>query len=252
MVTLRALPLQAALILSFLSACSSTRTPAPSETLAAVASQSTMAIVRYDPVPFLLHRGRQNPLKSAPGLFGVVGAVIESPAPRTDAQQAGAQFISTAQLTDPIARVETRFFAAWQRDFKFTAIPSTHRSKSDSLHNLHDQFDTKYVLDFKTESWAIDPIYSIGPGMPPEIYRATYSARARLVRLYDEEIVWQGWCRYRETDVMTPQLTCSETTGDDHGIAVKAAMETLGDACADNLWTQFSRREAHPDLPPIQ
>lgn len=251
----RAMPLiQSASILAglavvSLTACTTNRPALPTESIAKIAITSSVTVVRYDPPRFLIRRGRQNHSQSAPGLFGLVWPLLESPEPQRYAEAAGAQFISSSHLQDPIASIEARFLTAWQRDFTFSAMPTSRDMNSDSVQQLRELFKTEYVLDFKTEDWGIDPIASIGLGTPPERYRVTYRARARLVRLSDEEIVWKGWCAYREKDALTPQLTSAEITGDDQALSVKSAMETLADACADRLWKQFIGHKARPDLP---
>lgn len=131
-----------------------------------------------------------------------------------------------------------------------TAVGGSHLVKNDSSEKLQQQFGEGYVIDFKTERWSVDPIIAGGFSFETITYRPSYTGRARLIRLDDQKTLWQGTCEYTKDDSLTPKLTHADILGDDHGVAVKAGIQTLADACADYLWRQFFGRESGPDFPP--
>ncbi len=165
-----------------------------------------------------------------------------------DAKEAGAKFISASQLTDPITLVETRFLRARQRELGLMTLPAPQLIKNDSAETLREQLGADSVIDFKTERWSIGTIISGGFSLEPIAYRIAYTGRARLVRLNDEKIVWEGTCTYEKDDSVTPKLIPYDMTGSDQGVAVNASIQALADTCADYLWRQFFGRESGPDF----
>ncbi len=250
MFRMRLTPILAALTLVLLAGCSTTRIPAPSEAIADLTSNTKVAVVHYDPEQFMIWTGEPKTRTTALSMFGLIGAAIEGGMQQTDAKEVGAKFISSTQLLDPITQVENRFVAAWQRELKLTAVGTSHLVKNNSSQKLLQQFGEGYVIDFKTERWSVDPIIAGGFSFETITYRPSYTGRARLIRLDDQKTLWQGTCEYTKDDSLTPKLTHADILGDDHGVAVKAGIQTLADACADYLWRQFFGRESGPDFPP--
>lgn len=243
-------PILGVLTLVSLTACGTTHTPAPSEAISDLASKTKISVVHYEPEQFTIWTGERKLRSTALGMFGLIGASIDAGMQAADAKEAGAKFISASQLTDPITLVETRFLIAWQRELGLMTIPAPQLITNDSIRNLQKQLGADYVVDFKTERWSIDPIISGGLSSEPIAYRTAYTGRARLIRLNDEKIVWEGTCKYEKDDSVTPKLTPYDITGGDQGVAVKASIQVLADTCADYLWRQFFGREVGPEIPP--
>ncbi len=248
MFRLRINPILGVLTLMFLAGCSTTRLPAPSEAISDLTGNAKVAVVHYDPEQFMIWTGEPKTRTTALSMFGLIGAAIEGGMQQADAKEVGAKFISSAQLLDPITQVENRFIAAWQRELKLTAVGGSHLAKNDSSQKLQQQFGEGYVIDFKTERWSVDPIIVGGFSFETITYRPSYTGRARLIRLDDQKTLWQGTCEYTKDDSLTPKLAHVDISGDDRGIAVKAGIQTLADACADYLWRQFFGRESGPDI----
>lgn len=235
-----------------LTACSTTRMAAPSDAIADLTSSSKVAVAHYEPEKFMIWPDQQRARGSVLGMFGLIGASIDAGLQFAEAKEATAKFISASQqLMDPITHVESRFLTAWQQELRLIDLPASQLVSTDSPQKLFERFGTGYVIDFKTERWTVDAtIQSSGLSSTPDGYRPSYTARARLVRLNDQKIVWQGTCEYSKDDSHTPKLTPYDITGIDQGGAVKAAMQKLAEVCADSLWRQFFARESGPELPP--
>ncbi len=240
-----------ALTIVFLAGCGTTRIPAPSEAVNDLSGKTKIHIAHYDPEKFTIWIGGQTGRGIALGiLLGGIGGAIEGGLQLDEARETGAKFISASQLMDPVTQIENRFLRAWQRELQLTALPAAQLMSSDSARRLQEQFNEGYVIDFKTQKWSIEPVLYGGLSSDHSTYRPSYTGRARLVRLHDQKIVWEGTCTYAKDQTLTPTLNRDEITGDDKGTALKAALQTLGDACADDLWRQFFGRESGPDFQP--
>ncbi len=205
-------------------------------------------MAHYDPDQFTIWTGWRRADRVALWLFLGVGGAIEKELQRADAIEAGGKFLAAAQLTDPIRRVKDRFLETWQLELGLTALPPSRLLSSNHIHKLHEEFGMGYVIDFRTEKWSIEPALSDRMSYGPSGYRAVYMGRARLIRLQDQSIVWQGTCEYGKESSLTPSLSQEQITGTDQGAAVKVAIKALADVCADSLWRQFFGRESGPDF----
>lgn len=237
------------LTLMILSACSTTRTPAPSEAIADLSGNARVSVAYYDAEQFTIWTAEHKGRSAALGMFGLIGGAIDAGLQTADAKEAGAKFISASQLTDPTLHIEHRFVNAWQRELSLSSLAAPIPFKDDDPSILRKQLGEGYVIDFKTQRWSVDPIMSSGFSYEPITYRAAYSGRARLIRLKDAKVLWEGTCQYDKEDPLTPKLTPADISGNDRGVVVKASIQTLAEACADYLWRQFFARESGPDGP---
>ena len=233
-----------------LTACSTKRVAMAPDVLKELKPESQITIVHYDPEPFSIWRGEREGRGIALGaLFGLIGAAIEGGLAASDAKEAGAKFISQSQLTDPITDVEARFIKAWQMEIGVKKLALPQFNDDDEAGVLQTKYVTGYVLDFRTLGWTILPLAETRSSSDPKNYRASYGARARLVRLVDKTVVWEDTCEYDKLSSLTPTLNPTHLDGIDKGIAVRNALNTLAVHCADLLWRQFFGRDSGPDLP---
>lgn len=137
-------------------------------------------------------------------------------------------------LEDPILRVKDRFVTALETEVglkNLRTIPTP--LGSDSLDHLRAELGKGVVLDFKT----LTPPPAGGWALYAGIFWSTYaySARARLIRLDDSRILWQGLCKISEK---IPPLRVLE---EDDGQAFKTRIEESAVICARQLIQQFSK-----------
>ena len=232
-----------------LNACSTKRVAMEPDVLKDLKPESQITVVHYDPEPFSIKREVRTGRAVALGaLFGLIGQAIEGGMEAAEDKEAGAKFISQSQLTDPITNLETRFLNAWQKETGVKKLELPQFTADDDVGILQTKYVTGYVLDFRTLSWTILPL-PWSSSFDPKAYRAVYGARARLVRLVDKTVVWQGTCEYDKDSSLTPTLDLTHIDGIDKGIAVRNAFDALAVHCADFLWRQFFGRDAGPDLP---
>lgn len=235
-------------VVTILAGCSTKHISISSESVQTLPS-STFAVVHYNPEPFMIWRGEQKARGVALGFFGLVGGAIEGGMQLADAKEEGAKFISQTQLIDPISQVQERFLKAWQPELGLRGLMTSHLTSDDDEGGLQKKFQTHYVLDFKTTGWAItflpQPIFSNNP----KTFRVVYTARARLVRLHDKNVVWQEVCTYDRDNTLTPVMTLADLDGMESGMKAKMAMQALAVNCADLLWRNFFGRNTGPELP---
>jgi hypothetical protein len=231
-----------------LNACSANRIAMTPDALKDLKPESQITIVQYNPEPFSIYRDERTGRRAALGvLLGAIGGAIESGMEAAEAKEAGAKFISQSQLTDPIADLEARFLNAWQQETGVKRLELSQFTDDDDAGVLQTKYVTGYVLDFRTLNWTILPL-PWSSSLDPKAYRAVYGARARLVRLVDKTVVWQGTCEYDKDSSLTPTLTLTHIDDVDKGIVVRNAFNTLAVHCADFLWRQFFGKDAGPDL----
>jgi ABC-type uncharacterized transport system auxiliary subunit len=126
------------------------------------------------------------------------------------------------KLEDPVVRVRDRLASAFQASFKLGNLRIVPQAaQADDLEALKKQFQTGVVLDVRTAGWGIDND------------RAKYSGRARLVRLSDSTILWQGTCKVvAGKDQPSPGR---EALVANEGAMLKAKLLEAADGCADQL-----------------
>ncbi|MEO7860246.1 MAG: hypothetical protein ABIU05_07335 [Nitrospirales bacterium] len=230
-----------------LNACSTERIAMALDVLKELKPESQITIVHYDPEPFSIWRGERTGRGTALMLCGAIGGAIEGGMAAANAKEAGAKFISQSQMIDPITDLEARFLKTWQQEIGVKKLGLPQFTDDDEAGVLQTKYVTGYVLDFRTLGWTILPLP--WSSFDPKTYRAAYGVRARLVRLVDKTVVWQGTCEYDKDSSLTPPLDLTHIDGIDKGIVVRNAFNTLAVHCADLLWRQFFGRDAGPDLP---
>lgn len=140
-------------------------------------------------------------------------------------------------LKDPILRVKTNFAAAAGKKLggpTLTPVPAPFMI-GEGPDRLKMQFGRETILDFATMYWAVVPL----PFEPADI--VAYRARARLIRLPEGKILWQGVC----------DLEGKDTSGGPRGAnaqgpkagGLKEAFDLLADTCTDQLVAQFMGKE---------
>jgi len=147
-------------------------------------------------------------------------------------KSAGEKMTHDYSLEDPVVTVQDRFLSSVEADFGFQSIPARAPLSNDSFDELKKTFDEGMVFDFKTTDWML--FY-----FPTDWshYRISYSARSRLIRLEDSEVVWQGVCKFVGKDPKTSP-TWAELTAQ-NGATLKIKLNEAAEACAKELSAQF-------------
>lgn len=159
------------------------------------------------------------------GLGGMAGSRSEV------GSSEGKQMIEAYGLEDPSGSVKERFVSGLKANATVTNIQSTEAPLSfEEPDELKKIFARGMVLDFKTDRWALSS---------PNIRGADviYSARARLIRLEDSKILWQGRC-----GVTAPEAKGTSNAEEmiiDAGDLLKTKMDEAADHCAKALLAEF-------------
>jgi hypothetical protein len=136
-------------------------------------------------------------------------------------------------LTDPARTVEDRFTAALAFELGLSSLRAVDEiAAGDGLDDLQKVFGTGVVLDLKTVRWGISPDPQFGTR-----YRVDYAARARLIRVEEATVVWQGACDASEREA-DDGATLGELTADD-AERLTEKFRDAAQACADELLGQI-------------
>jgi hypothetical protein len=124
-------------------------------------------------------------------------------------------------LEDPVAGMKQRLVASLESSLKLTKLTSVSAPPPDEeIETLKRMFESGMVLDVRTVQWGIDN------------NRATYSARARLVRLVDSTVLWEATCK---DSVRGRSGANRAALVADSGKLLKSQLREAADACADQL-----------------
>lgn len=140
------------------------------------------------------------------------------------------RFVKTYSLEDPVPRTKETFLASLPEHIDVTrAAQSQELLSNDAVENLRKKFDGGVVLDFKTESGGLisAPLSSL--------YQTPYAVRARLVRLADGRVLWQGYCNRDGAD---SRASFDEFTANSGALLKKKLGETA-ETCGKELVSQF-------------
>jgi hypothetical protein len=126
-------------------------------------------------------------------------------------------------IEDTAPRVKDRLVAVLQRDLGVASVRSLPDSpESDDGETLRRVYKDGVVLDVRTWNWGLDN------------YRASYQARARLIRLADGAVLWQETCKafVAERDKRAPSMDTLLANGAER---LKRNLREAADGCAEEL-----------------
>lgn len=127
------------------------------------------------------------------------------------------------KLQDPAPRIKDRLAAVLQTDFGLTNVRVVSESpEADAADTLRSTYKDGVVLDVRTWNWGLDN------------YRATYQARARLIRLADGVVIWQETCKTSVANRGKPAAAMEALLANDAEL-LKAQLRQAADGCADEL-----------------
>jgi len=216
-----------AVLLLSATGCSPSLIPMDKNEMARLKSESKIHVVAYQPPNFNYSTAADGFAAGAIGaLTGGLGGAVYGLAMESRASR----FAKTYFLEDPVPRAKETFLAGLPEHFDVTRVAQSQEPLSDDgVENLRKNFDNGVVLDFKTESWGLisAPLSSL--------YQTPYAVRARLVRLADGRVLWQGYCN---RDGAGSRATFDEFTANSGALLKKKLGET-GEACGKELISQF-------------
>jgi hypothetical protein len=165
-------------------------------------------------------------------MFGAVGGAI---AAASMEQSQGQQTVKEYDVQDPIIQVRRRFAPQVGVLLNVDMSGETSPRQDDDLDSLRKEFSQGYILDLKTSKWGIfrNPFQTF--------HYVGYRGRARLIRVSEKKVVWQGVCDLEEKDNDNmPHITEFEAN---NGALLKANLDKLAASCADELLKQLAGNE---------
>ncbi len=207
------------------------------ETLLRLKIEPEIQVIRYAPPTFDV----DNPGNSVVGsLSGVSGGELAVPSQGASAAQTGTAY----GLADPARTVQDRVVASLGFEMGLKNLrPMAEVRPTDGLDELGKAFSRGFVLDFKTLRWGL----SYDPQSPTR-YRVVYSARARLIRVADASLAWQGVCEASEGQAVYG-TTMGELMATDAALLRDKLDEAAG-SCSEELVRQFLRQAERDQEPP--
>ena len=216
-----------------LAGCASTGTLGPNRSELARMKETEAAEIRaitHAPAEFELLSAKK---AAAGGLFGIVGAAAAG----NSMQKAGQEMITTYRVVDPSIMVREKIAVAFANEFGIKSAPDSAPT-SDDLGALKGRFGEATILDTRTRNWRL----SYYPGDWSHHFLA-YSVRARLLRLSDGKVLWEGQCVRKLTDAKGARRTVDQFRAND-GELLKQKMQEAGSGCADELIAGLSVKVA--------
>jgi hypothetical protein len=126
-------------------------------------------------------------------------------------------------LEDPVEGMKQRLVSSLESRLKLTNVTAVSAPmRDDGVETLKRAFDSGMVLDVRTVRWGIDN------------NRGSYTARARLVRLSDSNVLWEATCH----DLAHGKAGATRTRAAliaNNGELLKSDLRDAADACADQL-----------------
>jgi len=100
----------------------------------------------------------------------------------------------------------------------------------DDLESLGKRFGGAAILDFKTDSWRLEP------GPMTASLRVLYGVRARMLFTSENRVLWQGYCFYDGKD----SLATMDQLKANSGALLREKMTEAASSCAKTLGDQLA------------
>lgn len=184
----------------------------------------------HKPSPFIL----MSAAKVGTGaLFGLIGGAVAA----NSMEKAGQELIAACSVTDPALTVRDRIAQAMQDAYGVrptVQIVDEEAAVTDSLPHLKQRFNSGIVLDTRTLGWQLI-YYPADWGH----HFVVYAGRARLLRLDDGKVLWDGRCVQKLPDPKESRRTVDDYRAND-GQLLRAKIAEAAEGCATALIAQLN------------
>lgn len=185
----------------------------------------------HQPSPFVL----MSAAKVGTGaLFGLIGGAVAA----NSMQKAGEELIAEYGVADPALTLRDRIAQAMHDAYgvKATIHPPPDRAAAatDSLPELKQRFNSGIVLDTRTLGWQL-VYYPADWGH----HFVVYAGRARLLRLDDGKVLWDGRCVQRLPDPKESRRGVDDYRANG-GELLRAKIGEAAEGCATALIAQLN------------
>ena len=199
-------------------------------------SAQVRAVV-HKPAPFVLTSAAKVGVGS---MFGMIGAGIAA----NSMEKAGQELIASAGVADPAAAVRDRVAEALRGQYGIEPVVVETAPPSDSVAELKKTLGSGVVFDVRTLGWQL--LY-----YPTDWthHYVLYMGRARLVRLDDGKVLWDGRCLHKLPDAQGQRKTVDEYRADG-GVLLREKIEEAANGCAETLIAHLSGGAPRPVASP--
>jgi hypothetical protein len=214
-----------------LAGCASTGGIAPNRSEISRMRDTDAAEIRaitYAPAGFELLSAKK---VAAGSMFGILGAVSSA----NSMQKAGQEMIIAYSVVDPSIPVREKLAEALTNEFGLKSTVDS-ATASDDVTVLKSRFGGATILDTKTKNWRL----SYYPGDWSHHF-LIYSVRARLLRLSDGKVLWEGQCVRKMTDAKNSRRTVDQYRAN-NGELLKQKVQEAAGGCADELSAGLSAK----------
>jgi hypothetical protein len=219
--------------------CSPAQIRLEKQDLARLQTTPKFTVVTYAPAPFSVmtpeHFFATAAAAGAVGvLTGGLGSALVGAHAESRAKAEGEKWLQNYAMSDPAAEVRSGLIEILSGRFAGAAMDVIQDSLAeDDLENLGKNFGQVAVLDFKTDSWRLQP------GPMTASLRVLYGVRARVLFAAENRVLWQGYCFYDGKDSMATveQLQANS------GTLLREKMSEAATSCAKILGEQLAADE---------
>lgn len=209
-----------AIVVAFVAACAGPQKRLATDDRKALADAPQIHVVHQAPMRIFTIEGRaQKAAMFFGGIFGVMANVGNSMALQKE-----------LNLEDPVLRVKQRMAVALAGELGLRNVRVVEELvASDQVEELRGKLKSGLVLDVRTIEWGLHND------------RAKYVGRARLLRLADSTLLWQGNCEH-VVDGDKDSPTREALVADD-GALLKANLLQAAERCADALASSLAGKD---------
>jgi len=201
--------------------------------------RSELEQLKYQPVIHVVHYPPP-PVEAdtaATGAGIAIGGVLGGFAAHAIAQAEGEKLKNQCSLEDPSPKVREAVIKSLSNEMGFNNFRLVSELlESDELGALRNRFGDSLVMDFKTRGWTlgVEPLSQ----WSTRRYYVTYHLQARLIRLRDSKVMWLGYAKFVESELLSTSSTWNELT-ENNCTLLKTKFGQAANTCAQQLTDQL-------------
>ncbi|PIR24810.1 MAG: hypothetical protein COV43_08485 [Deltaproteobacteria bacterium CG11_big_fil_rev_8_21_14_0_20_42_23] len=147
----------------------------------------------------------------------------------------GKKVDQSTPLEDPAYKIKEGFMSAIAHQLQLSRIqnirePIERKSEGD----LKQVFKNNFIFTFNTTSWGVEA-HSL------RSYDLSFRHIAKLIRLSDAQVLWQGVCQYKERllNDETKKPLALKKLKENNATLLRVNLKKVGNVCTENLLNQF-------------
>lgn len=190
--------------------------------------QLRISAVHYEPSDLFILTPVEEAMAGGGCIGGLIGICIDSVTRVSKSKN-----IVIENSVDPVLRIKNRVISRINEKQGINVQSMNRALEDDFPDELRRKISGKWLLDFKTVKWRLQ-YYQWSWSK----YYIEYIVRARIIRLTDGKIVWQGVYSFEGDDPADSRATLDELAVN-NGELIKKEFNKIADICTDELLSQL-------------